>query len=626
MLTLQYRFVLGLLLILFIQGKALGNDLITNRAYYEDISGGMSYEEVKNVPFHEFHDILSLGYLKASVWVRLRIDPKGASEETPLIIRISPQYLDSIKLFDPLFHSYGKLVTGDEEPILQQNFDSLHLNFVIPTGTVPRDIWLKVRTKSTLLLDAHALPLVEALKEDRVEDLKYSAYLAILLIFVLWGLLYLTNQRDPTIQFFVVTQLLCLIFMAGMLGFYRAFWPISDVITEGTFVDYAVAPYIASSFRLDYLLLREAGPNQRLLKILKLSPIYLVVYLLLMVSGFKQEAFQMSMSVVFIVTFLYLILSLTLPATETLTAGEMPLLSRRTLITLYASIFLGLSLSVLPSLGIYSSSFLVFDGFLLHSLFSGCAFMIVLHMRTRESLKRAIDLKRTYHDAERRAQYELERRQEQSQFLSMLTHELRTSLSVVSMVLGAKEQTPALLSAADKSIREMGDVIERCLNVDKHEAGQIDIDLAICDLENLIREIISCSTQFDRIRLIVNKDASLHTDIFILRLILSNIIDNAIKYSPIYSSIDVTINEELHGADSYSRVEVTNLVGRAGKPDPGKVFQKYYRHPRAHAFTGTGLGLFLSAQLAQRLGGHLEYASTHTHVSFILCLPRSLSH
>ena len=626
MLTLACRLFIGLFLSLLIQATGCANDQITSRAYYEDIGRGMTFDEVQRQNFHDYEGILSLGYLKSAIWIHLKIDPVETAKDSFLVLRMRPGFLDKVELFDPVFHSLGQEVTGDEQPIGPQNYESLLLNFVMPIGEVPRDVWLRVTSSSTMFLDVQALPLPEALKEDRLLELKYAAYLALLLIFVLWGLLSFANYRDEIIGTFAATQFFCLVHMAGELGFYRGFWPLSNFLTDGTFVDLSVAPFIAFGFRLDYLILRESSPNPLLLRILKWSPLYLPAYLLLMAFGYKEEAFEMSITLAFGVTLLYLILAFTIPDTQSLPEQQRPYLSRRSLIALYALIFGGLSFSALPSMGILSASFLVFDGYLLYSIFSGCAFLIVLHLRAKEGIKRAQALKRDYKDAQYRAQYEAEQRKEQAQFLSMLTHELRTSLSVVSMVLGAKEQTPALRSAAEKSIREMGEIIERCLNVDKHEADQVNTNFSSCDPQVLIRDLIAGCTQPQRIQFNANTRKVAFTDAFWVGLIIANLIDNALKYSPMHSVVDIAVDEEPHDKGHFTHISVTNAVGIAGQPDTDKVFQKYYRHPRAHAFTGTGLGLFLSAQLAKRLGAKLLYVPTDTQVKFILCLPHSISH
>lgn len=617
------RMVLGMLTGLLIQAGALASDHIISQAYFEDTSNQMTFDEVRQQGFREYQNILSLGYIKSAAWIRIRIDPRDAPQEMPLVLTIRPPFLDRVELFDPAYGVLGGAVTGDEIPRVLEAYKSLNLTFTVPVGKGPRDLWLKVNTSSTMLFDIQARPLLAALKSDRSDEDKYTAYLAILFFFVLWGGLYQAVERDSIIGMFTLTQVFCLAYMAGALGFYRESWPFSNGLSSGTFIDYAVAFYIAGVFRLDYLLLREAGPNPRLLSILKWSALYLPTYLLLMILDMKQCAFQMSMAAIFCVTLLYLILAMTIPSNPASTEAKKPSLSRNTLIALYALIFAGLSLSSLPSMGLFSATSLVFDGFLFHSLLSGAAFTFVLNLRMRENLAKRVTLELIYQDAERRANDELEKRKEQSQLLAMLTHELRTSLSVVSMVLGAKTQTPQLKLAAEKSIHEMSALIDLCLNVDKHEAGRILLNLNPLGLVPVLQDLIASSSRPDRIHLRGDGDTRLLTDAFLLRMILANLIDNALKYSPPSSPVEIDVLVSPLDSRGPLQVMVTSAVGKAGQPDPDRIFQKYYRHPRAHAFTGTGLGLFLSAQLAVQLGGSLKYDPIPKKVRFILCLPHS---
>jgi len=61
---------------------------------------------------------------------------------------------------------------------------------------------------------------------------------------------------------------------------------------------------------------------------------------------------------------------------------------------------------------------------------------------------------------------------------------------------------------------------------------------------------------------------------------------------------------------------VSNVKGAAGHPDPAKVFERYYRSPAASGIAGTGLGLWLSQQLAQRLGTKIELTLEAERVVF----------
>jgi signal transduction histidine kinase len=72
-------------------------------------------------------------------------------------------------------------------------------------------------------------------------------------------------------------------------------------------------------------------------------------------------------------------------------------------------------------------------------------------------------------------------------------------------------------------------------------------------------------------------------------------------------------------------LQVTNTLGAAGAPDPAKVFSKYYRSRGAQSQSGTGLGLYLSQNLAQLIGARLVYQQDADRVTFLLHLPSSLA-
>ena len=73
------------------------------------------------------------------------------------------------------------------------------------------------------------------------------------------------------------------------------------------------------------------------------------------------------------------------------------------------------------------------------------------------------------------------------------------------------------------------------------------------------------------------------------------------------------------------RLTVSNSPGRAGWPDPSRVFEKYYRNPAANYRSGTGLGLFLIQSLAERLGFRVEYQPNEHSIVFHLVIPATTS-
>ncbi|HAZ42895.1 MAG TPA: hypothetical protein DCY52_11545, partial [Methylococcaceae bacterium] len=110
-----------------------------------------------------FTGVLNRGYSASTFWLRIRIDPEGATDR--LILRVRPNYLDEVVLFDPMDGRAGGTVRGDEQRA-QDRYQSLNLNFTLAAGNAPRDVWLRIRTDSTLLVALEALDLDEAIRAD----------------------------------------------------------------------------------------------------------------------------------------------------------------------------------------------------------------------------------------------------------------------------------------------------------------------------------------------------------------------------------------------------------------------------------------------------------------------------
>jgi signal transduction histidine kinase len=112
----------------------------------------------------------------------------------------------------------------------------------------------------------------------------------------------------------------------------------------------------------------------------------------------------------------------------------------------------------------------------------------------------------------------------------------------------------------------------------------------------------------------------------LVKVILSNLLDNANKYSPTGSLITLRLEANTHRDLQGALLEVSNLPNAGATPDPERVFDKYYRHASAKHDTGSGLGLFLVRELASRLGGWVRYDPPSQHkptptLSFRVWLP-----
>ncbi|MBF0256617.1 MAG: sensor histidine kinase [Gammaproteobacteria bacterium] len=114
--------------------------------------------------------------------------------------------------------------------------------------------------------------------------------------------------------------------------------------------------------------------------------------------------------------------------------------------------------------------------------------------------------------------------------------------------------------------------------------------------------MIAASRDPQRVQLQLDSRPQLHTDAKLLRVILTNLIDNALKYGDPTQPIQVRLS-----GDQPCQLRICNPPGPAGAPDAEQVFEKYYRSPRAHGLTGSGQGLYIAHAFSQMLGGELSY-------------------
>jgi signal transduction histidine kinase len=122
------------------------------------------------------------------------------------------------------------------------------------------------------------------------------------------------------------------------------------------------------------------------------------------------------------------------------------------------------------------------------------------------------------------------------------------------------------------------------------------------------------------VQLIHTTPLLLKSDQQLLFIVISNLLENACKYSAPETPIRV---EALPATPTTPQLQlvISNTVGRAGWPDKDKLFSKYYRTPGAQRQAGTGLGLFLVRNLLLKLGGQVYFAPQGEEVRFVVLLP-----
>lgn len=207
-------------------------------------------------------------------------------------------------------------------------------------------------------------------------------------------------------------------------------------------------------------------------------------------------------------------------------------------------------------------------------------------------------------------------RKVQRDFLANLSHELKTPLT---SLIGFSQALVdgSLKSDADRSraatiVHEESERVLRMsqelLDLARVEAGSISLHIAPVDLGGQLQQELEIVRQrADARDLRITLDVPANTppvaaDAERLHQVLDNLLDNAVKYAPAASTVTVAVRV----AGSSVETIVSNPAG-AHKPDPERIFERFYRADpsRSAAAGGVGLGLAISRELTAAMNGRL---------------------
>lgn len=204
--------------------------------------------------------------------------------------------------------------------------------------------------------------------------------------------------------------------------------------------------------------------------------------------------------------------------------------------------------------------------------------------------------------------------QRKDDFIAMVSHELKTpltSLKGYTQILhrhASNHDDQFSIEKLDKmvsQVEKMGTMIGGFLNVSRLESGKIQLNKQPFELSALLEEMIydaENSTHSHNITLHTEKTI-VHADRDKIGNVVLNLISNALKYSPSGTQVDVSSAIETE----FVRVSVADEGMGIRPEDREKLFDRYYRVDNPHTLNiaGFGIGLYLSAEIVRRHGGHI---------------------
>src|SRR5690554_1985658 len=239
-------------------------------------------------------------------------------------------------------------------------------------------------------------------------------------------------------------------------------------------------------------------------------------------------------------------------------------------------------------------------------------------------------------DAEMRISEALRKERElndlKTKFLSLVSHEFKTPLSgiLTSATLAAKytqteqqDKREKHLKTIQSKVKYLNNILNDFHSIERLESGKTNYKFEIVPLSKVVNEVIYNSNMLLKDGQKINypsniDDITINFDEKILELSLTNLINNAIKYSVEYTIIEVTVTPRKDSIE----IKITDQGMGIPLNEQKFIFNRYFRAANALLDQGTGIGLNIVKSHLESLGGNISFESEENKGSvFTIFIP-----
>lgn len=576
-------------------------ELLRSVELFEDVSGQLTAGQVLDRPFKKIPKSLAEGYSGSVFWIRLRIDapPSGRT----VVLEMLPRILEDVEILVPNPPNGWTVIHGNGSA--QDHIQGVALD-VPPAGRVAL---VRIRSEGSINIHFSARPLSEAMMRAQQRTFVHVAYLSAMIGVMLWSIRMAFTLRASIFAFFAVLQVVWVVQNMFYLGLVALVLPGLPLELRSTIYRTSVLLVTFLSVAFHRRVIGRFSPPRPMLRLFDMLLAGIFVAFMFFLLGERSLALHMNAYFIILLPF---VLVLTSQSARRDASPGLKLIKG-----IYLLLAGTLFVWVFTILGVGNTGQMALLGPLIHGCATGGLMFALLRLYGRSIIAGAHRAKAELELAQARQEEAERHRSVLSQFIDMLAHETRNALSVITMSLGGATVSPAQRKRAADTIAGLNRLLDRSSQVSRLEGGDLKLHRAEVDLAAMIEELRATLHDGARIDMICSGLKPLWIDPVMTHLILTNLLENALKYSPPDSRIEVALSAD----DDRATVDVTSREGPAGLPDPEMIFGRYYRHPQAQSQQGSGLGLYLSRRLAGRMGGTLDYRAQDGAAHFTLGLP-----
>ena len=219
-----------------------------------------------------------------------------------------------------------------------------------------------------------------------------------------------------------------------------------------------------------------------------------------------------------------------------------------------------------------------------------------------------------------------------TKFLSLVSHEFKTPLSGIftSAVLAGKYTTEAQQEKREKHIKTiqnkvkyLNNILDDFLSIERLESGKVNYKYSTFPISKVINEVVYGANMLLKEGQIINYPEGIDTIVInfdekILELTLTNLVNNALKYSSENTTVDIRVVVK----DDRLVIEIEDEGMGIPKAEQKYVFNRYFRAENALLNQGTGIGLNIVKNHLENLDGTIIFTSEENKGStFVVTVP-----
>lgn len=584
-----------------------------------------SIEEATLCHYNAQYSPLDSGFGESPRWIRVQIDNELANVDS-FVVQVAPFFLKEIELFwqgdsNWLSEKAGSRFISDQ----RQNDIGGH-RFIVPNNPSTENIfYLRIQAASLAHIAVTVSPRSDSTMGTSKHLLGIGIQIGILLAIFVFSLGNLVLNRTTIMARFsisVANLILCLVSGSGILAIYV--FPQEPLLNELIFnwalcLRLALWVWVSEAFLLGHQTPRWYRPS--------CYAIYLLVGISMLLIGIGKGniANPIMLLGVFVTPILQII-----AIKKTATIGR----------ALQIALILGFCLSILIiMLAILAVLFPVQNNsqsqipiYLsrLTDFVNPLVMLSIIVFQNRLVRKELLEVKATLTETQLRSEYETKLLKDRRTLIDMLAHELKNPLASIGLAIDTLSQSidsnnthdQGRLKNINHSISNMDAIIERCNLMNLIDQKSLPFSPSEINVKEFISSIVENLQCENKTILSIECNALIHTDPQFLHIILSNLIENSLKYSSADSKIIIRAQEFSINDHSGIRITIANPVLPELAPDYQSIFHRFYRHPLAQKTRGSGLGLYICKELCAVLGGAIQYQYINHDATFTIELPQ----